>query len=116
MKVNAKQIKIAIARTIKAKQDGQKTTILWSVKDGEIYFSGHNWAHNCAYSVEDMKRNGDFKMIDNPETGVLEPIGCDWELSQDDLDKIIDLELWARKVHRYLHEIGKITISKIMSI
>ena len=44
------------------KKDGEVLELLANKETGE--FSGHYWAHNCAYSLQDLEKNGDRYLTD----------------------------------------------------
>jgi len=62
----------------KAGRSNLKVEILFNRDDGT--WSGHVWPHNCSYSEEDLKRNGDYRLdLDLNDYGLLQGTLREWE-------------------------------------
>ena len=87
MKIDTVKITNQIADLESKTATDEKTELLFTIKDNEIVFSGHNWKSNCFYTTGQMVLNNNFKIyIDSygkPYTS-----GADVNLTTEDLNTL----------------------------
>lgn len=87
MKIDIEAIKKSIAEVKASCGKSEKVEYLFCEENGEIKFSGHTWGKNCVYGIDDLQKNGDFKVVYNPD-GDLEAQGTTINLTQAQLESL----------------------------
>jgi len=84
MKINTEKIEKEIAILQKKAQANEKVEIVFTTDESEIVFSGHVWGSSCWYTIDDLRRNGDFKVVISPD-GDYATVGIEVSLTQEEL-------------------------------
>jgi len=94
VKLDSKTIAREIEQCANERKINERLYVAFSIKDGEVVFSGHNWGENCGYSERDMQCNGHFQVIP-PDFGPGEKyrtFGAGVELTQRQLETLYSLQ------------------------
>lgn len=90
MKIDVRNLIDAYKRLYYDQSRDKKLLFLLSVKDDEVIFTGEIRDVGFYYSPEDMKRNGDFKLIMSPD-GEVKILGAEYDLTQADKDLLYEV-------------------------
>ena len=89
MKINVEKIEKEIASLQKKTQANEKVEIIFTTSkdESEVLFNGHVWGSNCWYSIEDLRKNGDFQIVVSPD-GDYATAGIEVSLTQKELETL----------------------------